>query len=117
QNSQGSSVSPSGSATGNNFIVRSVGPVFTLNSASPVKSATASNNNTSTSTVDATFNLTIQAVGGNIYFGSQAGANTFDFAVYQNGVKTTLSTLAVATSTAWSNPSTGAVTSGLSGGS
>ncbi|MDE1874684.1 MAG: peptidoglycan-binding protein [Patescibacteria group bacterium] len=110
QNSQGSTVNPSGSATGNTFNVRSVGPVFTLNSASISKSATASQNNYSTSTADATFNLTIQAVGGDIYFGQQAASSTFGFGIYENGVKTTITD---ASSTAWSVPSNGAVTTGL----
>jgi hypothetical protein len=110
QNSQGSTVSPTGSAAGNSFTVRSVGPVFTLNSASIVKSATASQNNFSTSTADATFNLTIQAVGGDIYFGNQSASSTFGFGIYQNGA---LVTLANASSTSWSVPSTGAVVSGF----
>ncbi|HVU06416.1 MAG TPA: peptidoglycan-binding domain-containing protein [Candidatus Paceibacterota bacterium] len=104
QNTQGSTVNPSGTATGNTFNVRSVGPVFTLNSATITKSATASQNNFSTSTADATFNLTITAVGGDIVFADQAPNNTFTFGIYQNGAKTSLSNN---TSVAWSTPSSG----------
>jgi len=111
QNSQGSTVSPSGTATSNNFTVRSVGPVFTLVSSPITKSVTASQNSVSTSTADATFTLTIQAVGGDIYFGTQAASSTFQFGIYQNGVK---ATILDASTTAWSNPSTGAVTTGVS---
>lgn len=112
ENSEGSSVTggnKTGSAAGNSFSVRSVGPVFTLNSASITKSATASQNNFSTSTADATFNLTIQAVGGDIYFGDQAvvSGGVFAFAIYQNGASASLSNN---TSVAWSRPSTGVVT-------
>lgn len=107
QNSEGSTVAPTGSATGNSFTVRNVGPVFTLNSASITKSATAAQNNYSTSTADATFNLTIQAVGGDVYFGDQAAAQTFQFGVFQNGA---LASLNDNNSVAWSRPSSGAVT-------
>ncbi|HVT75282.1 MAG TPA: peptidoglycan-binding domain-containing protein [Candidatus Paceibacterota bacterium] len=106
QNSQGTTVTPSGTATGNAFSTRNVGPVFTLNSATISKSATASQNNTSTSTADATFNLTITAVGGDIFFGDQAVASTFGFTVYQNGASASLSNTS---SVAWSRPSTGVV--------
>lgn len=105
QNSQGSTVTPTGTASGNAFNIRSVGPVFTLNSASITKSATASQNNFSTSTADATFNLTIQAVGGDVYFGTQAASSTFGFGIYANGV---LTTELVSSSTAWSKPSNAA---------
>ncbi len=104
QNSQGTTVTPSGSAAGNSFAVRKVGPVITLNSVSITKGATASQNNYSTSTADATFNLTIQAVGGDIYFGDQAIATTFGFTTYQNGASASLSN---STSVSWSRPSSG----------
>jgi hypothetical protein len=104
QNSQGTTINATGSATGNSFNVRSVGPVFTLNSVSITKGATASQNNFSTSTADATFNLTIQAVGGDIFFGDQAVAQTFGFTLYQNGASASLGN---STSVAWSRPSSG----------
>lgn len=112
QNSQGSTVTPTGSATGSTFNVRSVGPVFTLNSATISKGATASQGNYSTSTSDAIFNLTIQAVGGDVYFGTQSASSTFQFGTYYAGTKTPL---IVASSTSWSAP-TNAVTTGFVSG-
>lgn len=111
-NSNGDTVTNvSGSATGNSVIVRNVGPVFTLNSApSIVKSSTAAQNNTSTSTITATFSVHIQAVGGNIYFGTQTASSTFNLALYKGGVR---QTLAISSSTSFVTPSTGVVSTGL----
>ncbi|HEU0080405.1 MAG TPA: peptidoglycan-binding domain-containing protein [Candidatus Paceibacterota bacterium] len=107
QNTSGSTITPSGTVTGNTFTVRSVGPVFTLNSATITKGATASQGNYSTSTAEATFNLTIQAVGGDIFFGSQSASSTFNFSIYKAGVKNDVpgSGVGVASSTSWSVPS------------
>lgn len=97
----------SGSATSNNIVVRSLGPVITLNGA-PTISKNSTSFSGATSSALATFNLNIKAVGGDVYFGPQA-SSTFGFQVYQNGSAVTLS---VASSTSWSVPSSGAVTSG-----
>jgi len=114
QNTNGSTVRPSGSASGNTFNVRNVGPVLTLNSAGPLTTQVSSvQNNNSTTTVNAPFNLTIQAVGGDIYFGTQAASTTFDFTVYENGAATA-QTFNTATSS-WSVPTSGVTTTGLPG--
>jgi hypothetical protein len=111
QNSNGSTVTPSGSASGSSFTVRSVGPVITLNSSSITTQASSLQNNYSTTTANATFNFTIQAVGGDVYFGTQAASTTFDFQVYENGAASA-QTFFTATSS-WSIPSSGVVTTGL----
>ncbi len=72
ENSIGDSVTKSGSATSNSFLVRNVGPQFTLSSHSVTRTSVSSNDTTgfATSTGSAIFNLTIKAVGGAISFGS-----------------------------------------------
>ena len=85
ENSQGSTINSTGSAAGENMIVRNVGPVFVLQSSYITKSISPSDNNSSTSTADATFNLKVTAVGGDITFGTQAASSTFNFEIYQNG--------------------------------
>ncbi|MBX4189247.1 peptidoglycan-binding protein [Candidatus Parcubacteria bacterium] len=111
ENSVGDSVSKSGSATGNNILVRSDGPVFTLVSKSITY--TAGGFSGATSTAKATFVLNIKAVGNDVYFGTQAASSTFGFGVYKAA---TLTTLNVSSSTSWSVPASGVVTSGLSTG-
>lgn len=107
ENSQGSSITATGSATGNVIVVRSIGPVFTLLSKSITKSSTAPQNNTSTSTLSATFNVQVKAVGGDILFGTQASTNPmFVFGLYQGS---TLTTLVVASSSNITLPSSGVV--------
>ncbi len=122
ENSRGDSLSASyktGSATGETFYVRNVGPVFTLVSKSITKSATASQSNTSTSTAEAVFTLKIKAVGGAIDFGTVAssssafGTTTSFFKVYQNGAALAAGSFLVASSSAYDTPSTGVTTSGL----
>lgn len=115
-NSQGSSVTPTGSATSNSVVVRSKGPVFTLVSKSIAKSAGSSQNNVSTSSAVATFTYTIQALGGDVTFGTTGsttpafGTSTTYFQIYKAG---TASTQTVASTTGYSTPSTGVVTTGI----
>ncbi len=115
ENSQGDTATVNGSAAGNTISVRKVGPQFSLVSKSISKSATASQNNTSTSTVSADFVVRITAVGGDLYFGTQSASSTFAFQTYVGGTATTL---LVASSTSYDVPSSGAgvVTAGLSTG-
>lgn len=115
ENTQGDTVSVSGSATGETQYVRNVGPVFTLVSKSSNRSV-ATDNQISTTTVTATFNVKVKAVGSSITFGSVAstapmfGSSTPYFVTYVNG---SASTLLVASSTDFSIPSSGVTTSGL----
>ncbi len=115
ENSEGDTATVNGSASGNTISVRKVGPQFSLVSKSISKSATASQNNTSTSTVSADFVVRITAVGGDLYFGTQSASSTFAFQTYVGGTATTL---LVASSTSYDVPSSGAgvVTAGLSTG-
>ncbi len=118
ENSIGDSVSVSGSATSNTTYVRNSGPVFTLVGTPTItKSATASQNNTSTSTALATFQLHIKAVGSSVLFGSNAsttlpmvsngtGAPARSFITYVGGAA---SNPASASSTDFTVPSSGVV--------
>jgi len=116
ENSEGSSVTPSGSATANGVTVRNVGAEFTLLSKTIEKSSTPINNNISTSTAKGTFTLRIKAVGGDVMLGTVAstspalGSSTTFFKAYVNGAA---STLLVSSSTSYTTPGTGVVTSGL----
>jgi hypothetical protein len=116
ENSQGSTLSSTyltGSATGNTLTVLQKGPIFSLvGSPTIAVSQTPSQNNSSTSTLNASFTVNIQAIGGNLFFGTQAASSTFNFGVYVGGVESTVQN-AVASSTSWSIPSSGVVTSGL----
>ncbi len=78
ENSDGDSITESGSATGETITVRKVGIEVSLVSKSITKGATASQNNTSTSTVEAQFTFRVKAVGGDIVFGD-AGSTTVPF--------------------------------------
>jgi len=114
--SAGSTGNPtvSGSATGNNITVNSGGPVFSLSGTPTITTgSTAVINNNSTSTLQAVFNVQIQALGTNVYFGDQAASSTFKLGVYLNGSE--VGTQLVASSTAVQVPSSGVVTTGLPG--
>lgn len=119
ENSLGDSLTESGSATGETMYVRNVGPVFTLVSKSIVKSATASQSDVSTSTGEATFNLKIKAVGGDIHFGTVAsatpmvGTSTTYFKLYKDGAEVTGASAVLASTTSYDTPSSGVSTSGL----
>jgi hypothetical protein len=113
----GNSPELTGSANGNQLTAIAVGPVFSLVGSPTITTGqTALQNNSSTSTINALFNVNIQAVGGNLYFGTQAASTTFAIAPYVNGVVTASSTFAVA-ATSWNIPSSGVVTTGLPGAS
>ncbi len=110
ENSVGDSVSTkSGTATGYSIGILNVGPEFTLASKSistnGVPQANGTTTNVSTSTITATFNVKVKAVGGAIEFGtSQATtspfvASTTGFSIYRDGAAdTTLSSNATSTS-------------------
>lgn len=101
-----------GSATGESITVRNVGPMFTLVSKTIEKSATASQNNYSTSTAKGTFTVKVKALGGDLTFGTQAtgtASTTFTFGSYKGSTNTTLD---VASTSNFTIPS-GVVTSGV----
>jgi len=119
ENSQGSTLSSTyltGSATGNNLIVLKQGPIFSLVGSPTIQTSgvpeVAGTQSTSTSQLTATFTVNIQAIGGNLFFGTQAASSTFNMGVYVGGVEPVAQN-AVASSTSWSIPSSGVVTSGL----
>ena len=104
ENSNGDVTIVSGSATSDTLTILNVGPQITLNSKSISKSST----DTGTTTAQATFNVTLKAVGGDISFNSTGtttpGAGLFDFAVYKTSGTTTVSAVS------FSVPSSGVVT-------
>jgi hypothetical protein len=114
-----SSSSKTGTATGYSIGVRNIAPEVTLVSKSIVTNGapqTSGVNNISTSTLTATFNVKVKALGGDIMFGTAASgtpmfgtSNTF-FKVYRNGADSGVSSYA--TSTSYSIPS-GVTTAGL----
>lgn len=110
QNSQGTNVTATGSATGNDVLVINKGIEVTLNSKSVTTSGVpegSTSNNLSTSTLSAKFNVTLTARGGDILLGNIASGTpvfgTNNFVLYQNGVASSVST---ATSTDFTIPST-----------
>ncbi len=87
-NSIDSSATLVGSATSNTLIVSGIGPVFTLSGA-PTISVSGTNNsgtsNLSTSTVVASFNMNIGAVGTDVFFGTTGSSSAaFLFNVIDN---------------------------------
>ena len=120
ENTLGGSVTESGSAVGYQIGVRNVGPEFTLVSKSITTSGVPQANginDLSTSTLTATFNVKVKAVGGDIVFGTNQAtsspfvASTTSFMVYR-GDSPDSSISSYATSTSITFPST-CVTSGL----
>jgi peptidoglycan hydrolase-like protein with peptidoglycan-binding domain len=125
ENSQGSGITESGSATGETITVRSVGLEISLVSKSITKSSTQSQGNTSTSTAEANFVIRVKAVGGDITIGNSASDTPFvtnagtatadddaSFIIYKSGA-------AYATGGASTSSITvpsGVVTSGLTNG-
>jgi len=107
ENSQGSSITATGSATSNVAVVRNVGPVFTLLSKSVTRNAGASYAG-ATSSVSATFNVQVKAVGGDITFGTQSSTTNpmFVFGVYKGS---SLTALNVASTSSLTLPSSGVV--------
>lgn len=113
ENVSSESKTTSGSATGEAMIVRKVGPVFSLLSKNISVSGTNNSGSTlSTSTITATFSLQVQALGGDIMFGSQASTTypMFEFKAYDvAGAEVA----AGASTTGFSIPSSGVITAGL----
>lgn len=126
ENSEGSTVTTTGSASGETFVVRNVGPVFTLVGTPTITKSVVSSNDTTgiaTSTLTAVFNVRIKAVGSAISFGG-TGSTTSAFSttsatyasIYRNGsangapsANTTTGTSAIVS---YSIPSSGVTTSG-----
>jgi hypothetical protein len=108
-----------GSATGYTLSVRNAGPEITLVSKSITTSGVPQGsgvNNMSTSSLTATFNVRVRAVGDDVVLGTTASSSpafgsTTAFRVYRNGAYDA-SIGSAATSTSFSVPS-GATTSGL----
>jgi peptidoglycan hydrolase-like protein with peptidoglycan-binding domain len=115
ENSQGSSVSSvSGSASGDTMVVRNAGILATLSGTPTISKTTNEANNISTTSATVTFNVRLEAVGDAILFGTQSASSTFNFVTYEND---TASTLLLASSTSFQQPSSGGVvTSGLATG-
>jgi len=108
-NSQDSTVTPTGSAAGNSQTVLAAGPVFTLISTSITKGQTAGGTNgTATSTLNATFNIQVQAIGSSVLFGSDGSTSpAFTFGLYNPNVITTTYAASNASTTSIQLPSTG----------
>ncbi|MEK7213661.1 MAG: peptidoglycan-binding domain-containing protein [Patescibacteria group bacterium] len=119
-NSIKDSVTVSGTATGNRFGIRNVGLEAKLKSKSIVTAGAPQNNgvstNVSTSTLTATFVVTVKAVGGAIDLGTLASntpmfaSSSTGFKIYRNSV-VDLALSSYATSTDFSAPSGYTVTS------
>ncbi|MBI2673984.1 MAG: peptidoglycan-binding protein [Candidatus Zambryskibacteria bacterium] len=114
ENAAGTGLTESGSAQGKTIEVRKVGPQITLTSKSVTTSGVPQgapfSGGTSTSTLTATFNLKIKALGGDLVLGTVASgtplfaSSTGSFALYRNGTYDG-SLGSVATSTSYSIPS------------
>jgi peptidoglycan hydrolase-like protein with peptidoglycan-binding domain len=117
ENTVGDSAAVSGTASGESQIVRSVGPVFALNSKTITVSGTNNSGSTlSTSTVSATFSVTVTAKGGDIFFGNQASTTNkmFKFALFNASGAAAAGTVAT-TSEGFTIPSSGVTTIGTDG--
>lgn len=105
-----------GNTIGNQITVIKTGPAFTLNSSSIAVSGQNQNGGTvSTSTITATFSVSAQAIGTNVYFGTQASSSPmFTFKVF-NGAGTVVAanTLMASTSGFIVPSGTGFITTGL----
>jgi len=116
ENSEGTTITPSGSAVGESFTVFNQGPMFELVGSPTVSKNTVTNNSMSTTSVAVTFDVKVTAVGGDVIFGTVAstspafGTSTDYFNLYRNGA---ISTQLVASTTGYSVPSSGVTTSGL----
>ncbi len=109
ENSVGSSITETGSAQGKTITIRKVGPEISLVSKSITTNGVPQGNPaagvTSTSSLTATFNLKIKAVGGTLTLGTVASgtpvvaSSTTSFKVYRNGAYDgTVSSAATSTS-------------------
>ena len=118
ENSVGNTITTNltGSATGNNVVVNLAGPVFTLVGTPTISTQTSSlQGNYSTTSALASFNVQIQALGGNVYFGTQSASTTFGFSIYAGGAASGFASSTYSGITAWNIPSSGVTTSGLPG--
>lgn len=109
ENSQGTTVTGSGTPSGEAMVVRSVGPVFTLLSKSiAVSGANQAGSTSATSTITATFAVRVTAVGGDIYFANQASTTQkmFAFALY-NSAGTDVTASIATSSTGFAIPTSG----------
>ena len=122
-NSQDSTVTGSkknGIAPGFVTTVLGKGPAFAL-AGTPTISVSGSNQSgstNSTSTIIATFNLNVQAIGSNVFFGNQASSThpMFVFKVF-NGAGTDVTSSVTAKSSGFIIPSAGVITVGVPSGS
>lgn len=99
----GTTLSETGSATGQSISVLNVGPEITLSSKSIAKDVGTSGLANGTSTASATFNLNIKAVGGDLWFGTQSASSTFAFGIHAGGADAAV--VLAASSTSWAVPS------------
>lgn len=99
ENSSGTNVAETGSATGKTMIAVNKGPQFSLVSSSITKGSTPEQSNISTSTATGNMTLRIKAIGGNLTFsaaagttayGTAAGTAAFNFGTYKANALTTL---------------------------
>lgn len=109
-------VTVGGSATGNSIGVRKVGPVFSLVGTPTItKSIIDGGSTAGTSTAKASYVVRVEAVGGDIVFGSNGSSSPmFPVTAFYTLKGGTATALNVASSTAFSIPSSGVVTSGTS---
>ncbi len=131
ENNQGTTVADSGTPSGENMTIRSIGPVFALVGTPTMTRTSVSSNDTSgvaTSTGSANFTVNVTAMGGDIVFGSTASTTTMFgtngsatttttwLAAYRNGASAgALSAVAAGGTNAivsYSVPSSGVTTSG-----
>ena len=114
-NSIDSSVTPNGSAPGFTTTVLGKGPAFAIQGTPSisVSGTNQSGSTQSTSTITATFNVGLQAVGSNVYLSSQASTTNamFAFKVY-NGAGTDVTSTLVNASSGFIIPSAGVITVG-----
>lgn len=114
ENSVGDTISVSGSATGETMYVRNVGPQFTLVSKTINKSQSAEVANSSTTTVKATFDLKIKALGAAVQFGGQSASGTFQFKIYKDGAALAGQST-ISSSTSFTTPNNGVIAHGVGG--
>jgi hypothetical protein len=115
ENTLGDSVTKSGSATGNNVLVRNIGPVFSLVGAPTIVKDAGLAVTGATSSLTATFRLRIEAVGADVLLGDTGSTTgplvkvdpTGTFTVYRDGTALTTQNAGVASSTSAVFPSAG----------
>jgi peptidoglycan hydrolase-like protein with peptidoglycan-binding domain len=112
ENSNGDSITESGSASGEIMYVRNAGIQASLVGTPTISKTTNTNADISTTTASVTFNVKVTALGDAIRFGTQSASTTFGVQMYQNDAS---ATVLVASSTSFQQPSSGSgvVTTGL----